>query len=330
MSIVERSQNPSPDSAFFPAIRSRETTPVIGRKSAVEGYLRFLLDEKDSSPHTVTAYRCDLGKLVFFLQRSMNVTNKEELPWGRVTKATLLAFIDDLREKEYATATQARIVACVKSFFHYQLVTGLIMSDPTETLDSPKVGKQLPIYLTHEQVMKLIEVPTKKDGPGALRDAAMFRLLYATGLRVSELMGLDLDDVDFREGYVRCPSKDGWRQIPLDGVTVGKLENYVIGVRPQMTRHTSHNGLFVNHKGGRLTRQGFWLIFKACAKAVGLPNNVSPHTLRHSFAIHLLENNAKLRDVQELMGHANIATTEAYLGLVSARDGLGATPIAKN
>ncbi len=290
----------------------------------IDRYLSYLVNEKSSSENTIAAYRNDLSQLYDYLRtngRPLYVAGgqdaDESFNWAGVNKGRLVGFLDGLKEKGYASATLARKIAAVKSFFHWLHAEGLIKFDPTDNLDSPKVGKTLPRTLAPEEVDALLAAPLQKTGPEATRDAAMLRLLYATGMRVSEMMGLDVDDVDLASDYVRCLGKAGReRHIPFDFRTHQVIEEYLALARPSLTRHGETPALFVNHRGERLTRQGFWLILKGYAKAANLPGSITPHTLRHSFAIHLLSNNANLRDVQELLGHANIATTQIYTQMV--------------
>lgn len=292
----------------------------------IERYLSYLVNDKGSSENTVAAYRNDLSQLYGHLRtvrtpgRQLSVVSGDEddaYNWAAVNRARLVGFIASLKEKGYASATLARKIAAVKSYFHWLAKEGLVKVDPTESLDSPKVGKTLPRTLSPEEVDRLLTMPSAKLGPEATRDSAMLRLLYATGMRVSEMMSLDVEDVDLASDYVRCLGKAGReRHIPFDHKTDTALQEYLGNSRPVLTRHGETAALFVNHRGERLTRQGFWLILKGHAKAAGLSGSITPHTLRHSFAIHLLSNNANLRDVQELLGHANIATTQIYTQMV--------------
>jgi integrase/recombinase XerD len=290
----------------------------------IDRYLTYLANDKGSSENTIAAYRNDLSQLYEHLRtngRPLYVAGGQEADesfnWVGINKPRLVAFLTTLKEKGYASATMARKIAAVKSFFHWLHAEGLVKVDPTDNLDSPKVGKTLPRTLAVDEVDGLLNGPLAKNGPEAIRDAAMLRLLYATGMRVSEMMGLDVDDVDLASDYVRCLGKAGReRHIPFDFKTHQTIEEYVATARPTLTRHHETPALFVNHRGERLTRQGFWLILKGYAKTANLPGSITPHTLRHSFAIHLLSNNANLRDVQELLGHANIATTQIYTQMV--------------
>lgn len=297
---------------------------------AIEDYLSYLVNDKQSSENTVAAYRNDLSQLYEHLRtvrtpgRQLPVVGNEDdsFNWGSVNKARLEAFIGSLKEKGYASATLARKVAAVKSYFHWMAAYGLVKIDPTDCLEYPKVGKTLPRTLTPEETDGLLLAPLAKIGPEATRDSAMLRLLYATGMRVSEMMQLDVEDVDMSSDYVRCLGKAGReRHIPFDHKTHMALFEYLQehGSRSILTRHLETSALFVNHRGERLTRQGFWLILKGHARNAGLSGSITPHTLRHSFAIHLLSNNANLRDVSELLGHANLGTMQIYTQVVGSK-----------
>jgi len=295
----------------------------IAVQTDIERYLNHLVVERAASENTVAAYRNDLTQLHEFLRssrtgRALSIVGFDGgFNWAGVGKERLNGFVAHQREKGYASATLARKIAAVKSYFHWLTSEGTIKLDPTDALDSPKVGKTVPRVLSGDEVEALLAAPSVRMGPEAVRDSAMLRLLFATGMRVSEMMSLNLDDVDLHSDYVRCLGKGGReRHIPFDFRTQKALEDYLGSARPTMTRHGETAALFVNHRGERLTRQGFWLILKGHARSAGLTGSITPHTLRHSFAIHLLSNNANLRDVQELLGHANIATTQIYSHMV--------------
>jgi len=206
-------------------------------------------------------------------------------------------------------------VAAMKSFFQYLQAEGAIQGNPTESLESPRVGKTLPKPLTVQQVDELLEQPAKRRTPEALRDRAMLELLYATGLRVTELVSLDLDSisVDPRSPSVRCFGKGAKeRSIPIHEQALRALVGYLNDGRSKLVKNRKERALFVNRRGERLTRQGFWLILKQYARQAGIQTVVTPHSLRHSFATHMLRGGAPLRSVQELLGHANISTTQVY------------------
>ncbi len=289
----------------------------------IHDFLNNLSVEKNYSDNTLSAYRNDLTQFEEFLRTVAShpahlgdtpdaALGPQGVIWESVTKRAIINFVLFIKEKQYAPATVARKVAAIKSYFHYCLAEGVIRGDPTATLDSPKVGRSLPRAISVEQVDTLLEQPAKDLTAEGLRDKAMLELLYATGMRVSELVSLDTDDVSLASGYVRCFGKQSKeRTIPIHTGAVEALETYTREARPRLIAVASEPALFVNHRGTRLTRQGFWLIIKEYALKAGI-EEITPHTLRHSFATHMLSNGANLRDVQELLGHANIATTQIY------------------
>jgi integrase/recombinase XerD len=282
----------------------------------IQQFLAFMSAEKGAAANTISAYGNDLEQFRQHVSGTRN--NGREASWGDVDQGMLQGFIAALRAREYADATVARKVAAVKSFFSYLTAEGIVPVDPTETLSSPRVGKSLPKALTVQEVDELLEQPRKRSTPEAKRDKAMLELLYATGMRVSELVGLDLDSIELRNNRatVRCVGKAGKeRLIPIHEQAVHALRVYLQEARPELSRSKREKGLFINRRGDRLTRQGFWLILKNYAKSANIPSDVTPHTLRHSFATHMLRGGAPLRSVQELLGHANISTTQVYTQL---------------
>ena len=276
-------------------------------------FLDFLSSEKGASENTVAAYRNDLSQFHTYLSTiNLNGANTD---WRRITKDAIVTFVLDLKDRKYADASVARKVAAVKSFFQYLQAEGMIQTNPTESLESPRVGKTLPKPLTVQQVDELLEQPAKRDTPESLRDRAMLELLYATGLRVTELVSLDLDSIslDPRAPTARCIGKGAKeRAIPIHEHALRALVSYMNDGRPRLVKNKKERALFVNRRGERLTRQGFWLILKQYAKQAGIEGSVTPHSLRHSFATHMLKGGAPLRSVQELLGHANISTTQVY------------------
>ena len=272
----------------------------------IEAFLTYLTTEKDCSENTTSAYRNDLTQFVDTI--SDKVTG-----WQEIDTPVLTGYVAYLQEKKYASSTIARKVAAVKSFFHYMLDTGRLQDDPTATLDSPRVQKRLPKILSSEEVDRLLNKPVQMTDPKALRDKAFLELLYATGMRVSELVALDVDDVQLGTHEVHCISRTNrQRTLPLTERAVRATQLYLERGRPALLRDPQDNALFLNHRGKRLTRQGLWLIIKGHVEDAGLDTAVTPHTLRHSFATHTLRGGAKLRDVQRLLGHANISTTQIY------------------
>lgn len=275
----------------------------------VELFLRHLAEQRGLAANTIAAYRTDLEQFGDFL-RERNVPT-----WSQVSHDDILAFLLFLRERRYASSTVARRTAAVKSFYAFLAEERVIPSDPTEQIDSPKVDRYLPKALSPLQVDDLLELPLREPTPERLRDKAMLEMLYATGMRVSELVALNLDDLV--EQQVRCVGKGGRERIlPLGGSVLTALEEYLDIARSQLARTSDQKteALFLNHRGKRLTRQGFWLILKNYAGELGL-SDLTPHTLRHSFAAHMINNGADLRAVQTLLGHASLSTTQIYTQL---------------
>ncbi|MDD5498512.1 MAG: tyrosine recombinase XerD, partial [Dehalococcoidales bacterium] len=228
-------------------------------------------------------------------------------------KHGLAGYMVDLKGRGYAQTTLARKIAATKSFFNFMVAEGELVDNPAENISSPKVGKSLPDAITIAEARELINQPSKSNTPESKRDRAMLELLYASGMRVSELVALNVDDIDTINNTVRCFGKGSKERIvPIYPQASQSVAIYIKDVRPVMVHKDSEQALFVNQRGERLTRQGLWQILKAYAKAAGLGNRVTPHTLRHSFATHMLSGGADLRAVQEMLGHANISTTQIY------------------
>jgi integrase/recombinase XerD len=294
----------------------------------IERFLAHLSAKTASSQNTVAAYRNDLSQLFQFCQGQVWVENPLDGvarngasgDWTVVTGTRIAAFIISLKDKGYAATTIARKIAAVKSFFHFLAAEGLLQADPTENLDSPHIEKTLPRSLTHDEVSTLLVQPEDDDAPEGLRDNAMLKLLWSTGVRVSELVALNVDDLDLSSGYVRCLGKaNRERIVPVSLDAQHALERYLSGGRTTLVRRRDDPALFVNHRGERLTRQGFWLILKGYARRANLSADVTPQTLRHSFAINQLDQHTDLRSLQELLGHASITTTQVYAQVAGTR-----------
>ena len=286
-------------------------------KQDIKSFLNYLTVEKGFSENTTAAYQNDLSQLANFAEAE--ATKHGIMPaWDSFSRPDMLSYLLNLKERGYVATTQARKVAAAKSFFGFMLAEGKIKKNPTENITSPKVGKALPDAISISQVRQLISQPTRLSTPEAKRDRAMLELLYASGMRVSELVSLNLGDVDTKGDSVRCFGKGRKeRLIPIYPQAAKAVEEYVTEVRPQFSHSDTEQALFLNQRGERLTRQGLWQILKAYAKQAGLSKKVTPHTLRHSFATHMLSGGADLRSVQELLGHANISTTQIYTHLTS-------------
>lgn len=275
----------------------------------LSSFLNFLSKERNYSENTTAAYRNDLGQFLKWLRAAYPNINS----WQAVTQQMVSEYVDVLKEKSYTASSVARKVAAIKSFFHFMLARGLISNDPTTDLDSPKVKKRLPRTLPEEDVELLLEAPTRKRTPKGLRDTALLNLLYSSGMRVSEAVSLQVTDVSLDEGILHCPGKDSSvRDLPMDEDTQNVLSEYLEKGRPHLVKNKDETALFLNHRGSQLTRQGLWLIIKAYASEANLSERVTPHTLRHSFAAHKLNSGVDLREIQHLLGHANISTTQIY------------------
>jgi len=281
-------------------------------------FLNFLSVEKGSSNNTITAYRNDLEQFrAYALGRC---ANGDRPLWPQMDRSALLDFILELRRRRYADATVARKVAAVKSFFSFLQAEGVLRKNPAESLNSPRVGKSLPKALSVHEIDELLEQAARRSTPEARRDRAMLETLYATGMRVTELVTLDMKDLHLspQGAHVRCTGKGSKeRTLPLHEQAIKALELYLEDGRPALLRDHRVAALFLNRRGDRLTRQGFWLILKGYAKQAEISTPVTPHTLRHSFATHMLRGGAPLRNVQELLGHANLSTTQVYTKLAN-------------
>ena len=286
-------------------------------KRSVDTFLNYLAVERGVSPNTLSAYRNDLYQLVEFLE-STGPGFDDDGGWSRVNEGILSAYVLHLHEQGYADTTRARKVASARSLFGFLLEEGNIDADPTENLSPPRVGRSLPGTLSVEDVEGLLAEASGGDSPEATRDEAMLELMYAAGMRVSELVSLNMGDISLEGGYVRCFGKGSKeRMIPVHPQAVESLRVYLERGRTELANKKSGEAVFLNKRGQRLTRQGFWLLLKGHAERAGINGKITPHTLRHSFATHLLRGGAPLRHVQELLGHASITTTQVYTHLTS-------------
>lgn len=288
-------------------------------------FLDFLATERNYSDNTVAAYRNDLSQFLTWL----NDQHPEIQNWGETRNDVVAGYVESLKQKAYTASSVARKIAAIKSFFHFLLARGLITTDPTMNLDSPKVKKHLPQTLPVEDVEKLLDSPRKKRTPKGLRDLALLHVLYATGMRVTEVVTLQVSDVDLESSSISCFSKDNHvRELPLDEETQRVLAEYLENGRPHLVKDKDESALFLNHRGQQLTRQGLWLIIKAYAEQADLGDKVTPHTLRHSFAAHKLQTGSELREIQQLLGHANISTTQIYSQLLNEENEEQVHPVA--
>lgn len=277
-------------------------------QSQLNRFLEAVEKQDRYSQNTIAAYKNDLGQ--FYKYISSAHTYQE---WASVSSDDILAYIADLQEKSYASSTIARKIAAVKSFFTDLNNQKIISYNPTSSIESPRVKKRTPKPLSLVEVERLLHAPRSKQTPKNLRDAALLGVLYSTGMRVSEIVSLKIDELDMEQRVLHCANSDGHtRELPLDDETYGLLEKYLGRGRSGLVRSGDQDALFLNHRGKQLTRQGLWLIIKAYAQDAGLETPVTPHTLRHSFAAHKIHNGTNLQEVQQLLGHANISTTQIY------------------
>lgn len=269
-------------------------------------YTNYLAVEKGLAKNTLESYRRDLSKFLLYLQKQK--TTRLEL----VTRDLIIQFLGELKKGGSADSTISRCIASIRSFFNFLLQEGVIEENPALQLESPKIEKKLPRVMTTAEVDQLLAQPKPGEHNG-LRDKAMLELLYASGIRVSELVDLNLSDFDPLVGFLRCRGK-GMKEriVPVGSVAINSVNDYLTTSRSKMIKSNGETALFVNHHGCRMTRQGFWKILKKYARKSNVNGEITPHTLRHSFATHLLENGADLRSVQEMLGHSDISTTQIY------------------
>ena len=282
--------------------------------SPIAAFLTHVKVEKGLSANTIAAYRRDMAKFqIFALKRKLTLET--------VDRDNLVDFLASLYRVGLESKTVARHLVTLRNFFRFAQLQGLIRSDPSMNLESPKVRRSLPEYLKLDEVDRLLEMPDEKTALG-VRDRAMLEVLYSTGLRVSELTSLRVADLDARMGCVRCVGKgDKERLVPVGAKALAMVQRYLSSGRPKLCVHgrSASSWLFVNRRGGKLSRVGVWKILSAYGRRAGLRAALTPHMLRHSFATHLLERGADLRSVQLMLGHADISTTQIYTHVVEER-----------
>ncbi len=278
----------------------------------IDGFITYLHEVKKTSVNTEMSYKRDLGKLFKYLEE------RGIAEVGDITEEALACYITYLGENHFAAATISRNVASIKGFFHYLCKAGIVEKDMSDELKAPKIEKKMPEILTPEEVVWLLEQPNG-DTPKEIRDKAMLELLYATGIRVTELVSLKTSDVNMQMGFIICRTGNRDRVIPFGETARRALERYMEKARRAMIADLDSDILFVNCSGQPMSRQGFWKIIKHYAKQAGIEADITPHTLRHSFAAHLVENGADLRSVQEMLGHSDVSTTQVYASLAHDR-----------
>ena len=275
----------------------------------VSAYESFLLNMKHASANTVASYMRDIRQFSAYL------SEVEELPAESCDRDCICRYVQHLTNQGKSPATISRTIASLKSFYRFCVDSGLLAEKPVHNIPQPKAEKKLPQILTGREVELLLEQPKCVDVKG-YRDKAMLELLYATGMRVSEMIALNVSDVSLVGSFVKCENNDKFRIIPIYPAAVKALSAYLTDIRPKMVSDSSETALFVNLSGERMTRQGFWKIIKHYQETAQIDKDITPHTLRHSFAAHLLENGADLHSLQEMLGHSDISSTQIYTQVI--------------
>ena len=276
-------------------------------QETIQSFTDYLQTEKKASKNTEVSYQRDLRKLAVFLKEH-GIEKPEQM------NATVLnSYLLYLEREHFSPATISRSIAAIHMFCQYACQEGIMVSDPSKALQPPRVERKMPEILSIAEVDLLLRQP-KTDTPKGIRDKAMLEMLYATGIRVSELIHLKTQDVNLMMGYITCRDEKE-RIVPFGGPAKKALEQYLGSARAALMHGREDDVLFVNCSGGPMSRQGFWKVLKGYADDAGIKRDIAPHTLRHSFAVHMLQNGADIRSVQEMLGHSDISTTQVYLGM---------------
>lgn len=274
-------------------------------RGEVDRFEQYLREVKQASENTVQSYRRDLMQMITYLEE------KEIREAAKVTKTSLHGYILHMEEQGKAPTTISRMMAAMKAFFNYECMQACIRRNPAESLHAPKVEKKAPVVLSVDQVSALLAQPSGQT-PKEIRDKAMLALLYATGIRVSELIGIQMEDINMNIGFLVCRDGERERTIPFGRSAKAALEEYLEHARNELLRGKGSDYFFVNCTGGAMSRQGFWKIIKYYGEKAGIEEDITPHTLRHSFAAHLIARGADMRAVQTILGHSDMATTQMY------------------
>ncbi len=271
----------------------------------IRNFLDFLKNDKKVSKNTLQSYERDI--MQFYKYVSAN-----KIVYTKATEENIKQYFKNLEESGKKPSTISRNLATIRAFYQYLLKTRKIKKDPTEKVQAPKIEKRAPSILSSQEIELLLEQPKSIELKG-IRDKAMLEFAYATGMRVTEIISLDVDDVNLEEGYVVCKTETKQRNIPLGSLSLKALEDYIVNARPIIIKDESVKALFVNTNGKRLTRQGFWKIVKYYKEQAHITKDITPHVLRHSFATHLLQNGADLKAIQTMLGHSDISSTQIYM-----------------
>ena len=268
-------------------------------------FFNFLENDKKLSENTLQSYKRDLKQFRKYLEDN-------KINYNRVKEEDIQNYISELQEEGKKASSISRCIASIRSFYQFVLKNKKIKVDPTVNIQSPKIEKRVPNVLTAKEVELLLKQPDDVDLKG-IRDKAMLEFAYATGMRVTEIISLDIDDVNLEESYVICKGAKKQRIIPLGSMCLKALTEYINEARGILIRNQDEKALFVNVNGGRLTRQGFWKIIKFYKEQAHITKDITPHVLRHSFATHLLQNGADIRAIQTMLGHSDISSTQVYM-----------------
>ena len=278
-------------------------------EEAIQKFIKYLHKTRKASVNTELSYQRDLEKLADYLSGHFGIDS-----WGAVTATDLNSYILYMEDQKYAASSISRSVASIRAFFQYLQKKNITDRNPSDDLKAPRVEKKMPDILTVREVELLLSQPNPETGKG-MRDRAMLELLYATGIRVSELINLKVSDVNMVMNYIVCVDRTKERVIPFGNAAKEALESYLTTARNTFPGADKTDILFTNVSGNKMSRQGFWKIVKAYTVSAGIERDITPHTLRHSFAMHMIENGADLGSVQKMMGHSDISTTQHYLNM---------------
>ncbi len=275
-------------------------------------FLKYLDKEKKVTKNTLLSYEHDIDGFLSYIEKQSTTDPKQIEP------SAVQTYLKLLKKQGRATSTIARELASIKCFYAFLVQKGLLDENPIATIKPPKAEKKLPHILTPAEIDRLLEQPVATDLKG-FRDKAMLELLYATGIRVTEMIELNIGDVNLDMGFIHCSHNNRERIIPIGKICTSALTDYIKAARPLLIKNRDEEALFLNLQGHRMSRQGFWKLLKQYAEEAGIEATITPHTLRHSFAAHMLENGADLRSIQAMLGHADISSTQVYVRLAGSR-----------
>ncbi len=278
----------------------------------VEEYIEYIGSNSRKSANTLMSYRRDLIKLVTYLDE------KELNEWNQVTETDLTTYIMQLQREGCAQSTISRYIVSIKAFFEYMYRNGIIADDASVNIRTPRIEKKIPGIISVEHVVRLLTAPSG-DSPKQLRDRAMLELLYATGIKVSELVSIKMDDVNLQMGYINCRTVSHDRIIPFGNEAKQALMRYLKDGRDKLVKDNYSEYLFTNVSGEQMSRQGFWKLIKSYAKKAGIEEDITPYTLRHSFAAHMISNGAEIYAVSEMLGHTDVSATQVYAVFSNSR-----------